>query len=314
MVIPGFNDRTPRDVVWQAMKEFVDDDMLTYAAALSYQILLAFFPFVIFLLTLLGAVGLAPFFDQVLEQARVALPSDAFRLLAGVITEIRGQSRDGLLSVSIVVALWVASAGLRSVTNALNVAHGVKETRPAWQRWPLSVVYTVVLAGLVLAASGLLLLGPRATGWLANRAGIADPGFFWFWLRWPVVIGLLLASFAIIYKVAPNIDRPFRFVTPGSVVGVGCWILASAGFSAYVARFGNYGATYGSLGGIIVALLYFFVSAAALLFGAEINAAIHPISDPEVHGPTQNGDDQPRRCPTSRPGNITKHEPSSRVI
>ena len=102
----------------------------------------------------------------------------------------------------------------------------------------------------------------------------------WTWLHWPVVVLLLLLTVALIYYLGPNIDQPFRYVTPGSVSAVVVWIFASAGFSAYVDNFGNYGATYGSLGGMIVLLLYFFVSSAVLLLGAEINAMIHP-----AHGP-----------------------------
>jgi membrane protein len=102
----------------------------------------------------------------------------------------------------------------------------------------------------------------------------------WTWLRWPVVVLLLLLTIALIYYLGPNIDQPFRYVTPGSISAVVVWILASVGFSIYVENFGNYGATYGSLGGMVVLLLYFFVSATVLLFGAEINAVIHP-----AHGP-----------------------------
>src|SRR5688572_23914534 len=123
MRIPGFEDLKPWDVIKQAVKSFLDDDMATYAAALSYHLTLALFPFVIFMLTLLGTLGLSDFFDRVLNQARAALPPDAFELLVRVIGEIRGQPREGLLSFSILFALWAASTGMRSVMNALNVAY-----------------------------------------------------------------------------------------------------------------------------------------------------------------------------------------------
>lgn len=281
MRIPGFADLSPWDVIKRAVKGFLDDDMVTYAAALSYHLMLALFPFVIFLLALLGALGLSDFFDRLLHQAQAALPPDAYELLARVISEIRGQPRQGLLSVSIIFALWAASTGMRSVMNALNAAYDVEETRPAWKRYPLSILYTIGLVAVVIAAAVFRLVGPWAVQRFANQLGPTTAvTALWTWLRWPAVILLLLLVVALIYYLGPNIDQPFRYVTPGSISAVVVWILASRVFSIYVENFGNYGATYGSLGGMVVLLLYFFVSAAVLLLGAEINAVIHP-----AHGP-----------------------------
>jgi membrane protein len=281
MRIPGFADLEPWGVVKGAVKSFLDDDMVTYAAALSYHLALALFPFIIFLLTLLGALGLSEFFDRVLVQAQAALPPDAYELLARVIGEIRGQPREGLLSASILLALWAASTGMRSVMNALNVAYDVEETRPAWKRYPLSILYTIGLVAVVIAAAVFRLIGPWAAQRFANQLGLTTAvATLWTWLRWPVVVLLLLLVVSLIYYLGPNISQPFRYVTPGSLSAVIVWIIASIGFSIYVENFGNYGATYGSLGGMVVLLLYFFVSAAVLLFGAEVNAVIHP-----AHGP-----------------------------
>jgi membrane protein len=281
MRIPGFADLEPWDVVKQAVKSFLDDDMGTYAAALSYHLTLALFPFIIFMLTLLGTLGLSDFFDRVLFQAQAALPPDVYVLLAQVIGEIRGQPREGLLSFSILFALWAASTGMRSVMNALNVAYKVDETRPAWKRYPLSILYTIGLVAVVIAAAIFRLIGPWAAQRFAIQIGLTTAvGKVWTWLRWPVVVMLLLLVIALIYYLGPNIDQPFRYVTPGSVSAVVVWTVASLLFSAYVENFGNYGATYGSLGGMVVLLLYVFVSSAVLLLGAEINATIHP-----AHGP-----------------------------
>jgi membrane protein len=137
------------------------------------------------------------------------------------------------------------------------------------------VLYTIGLAVLLIVATGVMLLGPRASQWLAGQLGIAPTvALVWSVLRWPIVVVLLLTTVAILYAVAPNIDQPFRFVTPGAVIAVAVWIVASAGFSFYVDNFANFSATYGGLGGVAILLLYFFVSATVLLFGAEVNAAI----------------------------------------
>ena len=285
MRIPGFAEQSPVAVIKEAVKDFLADDMMTYAAALAYRILLALFPFIIFLLTLLGALGLSNFFDWLLIQAQIALPADAFQLVEQVIGEIRGQPRGGVLSVSILFALWAASTAVRSIMNSLNVAYDVPETRPAWKLYPLSLVYTIGLAVLLIAAAGFMLLGPTAMQWLAGKIGLSQVvATFWIWLRWPVAVLLLLLTVAIIYKVAPNIDQPFKFLTPGAAIAVLTWILASLAFSYYVGNFANYGATYGSLGGIIILLFYFFISAAVLLFGAEINATILPGHEAEIKG------------------------------
>ena len=304
MRIPGFADLSPWDVFKRAVKSFLDDDMVTYAAALSYHLMLALFPFVIFMLTLLGALGLSEFFDRLLHQAQAALPPDAYELLARVIGEIRGQPREGLLSVSIIFALWAASTGMRSVMNALNVAYDVKETRPAWKRYPLSILYTIGLVAVVIATAAFRLIGPWAVQRFANQLELTTlVTTLWTWLRWPVVVLLLLLTIALIYYLGPNIDQPFRYVTPGSIAAVVVWIVASIGFSIYVENFGNYGATYGSLGGMIVLLLYFFVSAAVLLLGAEVNAVIHPAYGPRSENVTpgqEEGDTAAASLPPSQ--------------
>jgi membrane protein len=283
MSIPGFADQAPLAVITQAIRDFLADDMMTHAAALAFRVLLALFPFVIVVLTLLGTVDRPEFFDWLLNQAQLALPPQAASLVVGVIDEIRGQPRGGVLSFSILFALWAASAGVRSLMNALNTAYDVEESRPAWQRYPLSVLYTIGLAVLLIAVMALMVLGPNVMQWLSSQLGFSAVfATLWTWLRWPVAVLLLLLTFALIYKVIPNIDQPFRFVTPGAVIAVVVWILASLGFSAYVANFSNYSATYGSLGGIVILLLYFFLSAAVFLFGAEINATIHPVQSPQV--------------------------------
>lgn len=277
MAIPGFAGKAPLDVGKQAVNDFIDDDMMTYAAALAFRVLLALFPFIIVLLTLLGALGRTEFFDWLLHQAQVALPPQAASIMTGVVSEIRGQPRGGVLSFSILFALWTASAGVRSLMNALNAAYDVEESRPAWKRYPLSLLYTIGLACVLIAVTALMVLGPNVMQWLSGQLGLSEVfATLWIWLRLPVAVVLLLLTFALIYRVMPNVDQPFRFVTPGAVIAVVVWILASWGFSAYVANFGNYGATYGSLGGIVILLLYFFISAGVFLFGAEINATISP--------------------------------------
>ncbi len=279
----------------QSVKEFLDDDMVTYAAALAYHALFALFPFLIFLLGLLSVLHIPGFFSWLLEQAQTAFPADAYQRVQEVVTQVQGQARGGALSFGILTALWAASSGMRALMNALNTAYDVEESRPAWQRYLFSVLYTVGLAILVIAAAALMLLGPQAMEWLADQAGLG--GAFvavWTWLRWPVAVLLLMLTAAIIYYVAPNVEQPFAFITPGAVLAVIVWIIASLGFSLYVANVANYSATYGSLGGVVVLLFYFFISAAVLLLGAEINSEVHhaKIGAPEPKGDEESEDER----------------------
>ena len=159
--------------------------------------------------------------------------------------------------------------------HALNVAYEVED--PAvWKKFPLSILYTVLLAVLVIAATALMLIGPQLAVWIAKQVGL---GYVfttvWTWARIPVGVVLLVLVAALIYYLFPNTGQPFRLITPGAVLAVIVWVVASLGFSWYVANFANYNAVYGSLAGAIVLLLYFFISGAIVLLGPELNAELY---------------------------------------
>lgn len=275
MRIPGVRDLGVGAVARRSIKDFLDDNMLTYAAALAYHVLFAIFPFSIFLIALLGVLNTSNFFDWLLQQAQYVVPDQAMVSLRQVIAELRSQESEGLLSLGLLLALWSASVGIRSTMRALNVAYDVEESRPAWRRYPLSIVYTIGLAIMLIVAAGLMVIGPQVMSWLARHIGLDDLIVtLWTWLRWPVALALLMFIIAIVYYVAPNIQQPFRLITPGSAIAVVIWILASLGFGFYVRNFADYSVTYGSFGAIIMLLVYFYISAAVLLFGAEVNAVI----------------------------------------
>lgn len=262
----------------RSLGSFLDDDMPTYAAALAYQILFALFPFVIFLLALLGFLDIPQFFPWLLSQSRAALPEQAVGLVEGVVRQIRGNAQGGLLSFGILAALWSSSGGVRSLMHALNRAYGA-EDRPASRRYPLSVLYTLLLAVMLIAAVGLMLIGPGVAAYVADQAGMGGTVVaLWTWLRLPAAVVLLVLAVAVVYYAFPNVEQPFRLITPGAILAVVAWVLASLGFGYYLSNLANYGATYGSLGGVIALLLYLFISSAVLLLGAEVNAEIHRAS------------------------------------
>jgi len=261
-------------LVKRTLTEFMDDDMPTFAAGLAYQALFSLFPFLLFLLTLVSALHLPDFFAWLREQASLVLPNQAVDLVNPIIDQMQDQS-SSFLSFGILLALWSASSGIRSIMNALNHAYDVEEQRSVVKRFSLSIVYTIGIAVLLLCAAGLMIIGPQVMGWLASQVGLEDYIVsLWTWLRWPVAILLMMMTVAMIYYVAPDVEQDFRFITPGSVLAVMIWIGASLGFGYYVSNFADYNAMYGSIGAIIVLLLYFYISGAVLLLGAEVNAVI----------------------------------------
>ena len=202
------------------------------------------------------------------------LPETALEQVNPVIDQLQSQE-GGLLSFGILIALWTASAGMRSLMNAMNKAYDVKEARPTWKIFLLSVVYTIGIAIVLLVVAALMIMGPQVMEWLASTVGLQDIVVtIWAWVRWPIAILLMMLVVALLYYIAPNVEQSFRFITPGSVVAVIVWIAASLAFGYYVQNFGNYDATYGSIGAVIVLMLFFYISAAVLLLGAEINAVI----------------------------------------
>ena len=279
-----------------AAKEFNEEDMLYYAAALSFQVFFSLFPFLFFVLALLGSLNIPGFWDWLLDQAQAVLPEQpGTGVVEQTVEQIRSQAQNSsLLSFWIIVALWSASTGVRTIMHALNVAYDVEE-RPAWKEYLLSILYTILLAVLIIAAVGLMLITSEMAEWLAQQLGLASVFVtLWQWLRIPAATLLFIALLALIYYLFPNINQPFRLITPGAVLAVIAWLVASFGFSFYVNNFASYSAIYGSLGAVIVLLIYFYITAFVVLFGAEVNEQIYNLS-----ADGQDGDEEPRQTSPS---------------
>ncbi len=266
------------EIIKRTFRAFGEDDMDSYAAALSYRAMFALFPFLLFLITLIGFLDVPEFFDWLRDQAAAALPPQAVEQVDNIVEDL-GEQRGGLMSLGVVVALWTSSIGIRSLMNALNNAYDVQEARPIWKVMPLAVLYTIGIAIILLSAAALMIMGPQAMEWLASQAGLQDTFVtIWTWVRWPLAIFLQMLLVAIIYYLGPNVEQEFKFITPGSVMSVLVWILATWAFGYYVGNFGDYDAIYGSIGAVIVLMLYFYISSAVLLLGAEMNAVIEHAS------------------------------------
>jgi membrane protein len=274
MFLPDLRGVSFTEIIKCTVVDFVDDELPTYASALAFQLFFSLFPFLLFLIAIISVLDIEPFFDWLRQQAELVLPQAAMELVNPAITNLQTQ-KAGLFSFGILVALWTASAAVRSTMQAMNQVYGVEEGRPAWKRFPLSVIYIIAVAVLLLMAAGLMVVGPQAMNWLAHQVGLEQiVVVLWNWLRWPVAVFMLVAVVAAVYYLAPDVKQEFRFITPGSIVAVVGWIAASLGFGYYAQNFANYNATYGSIGAIIIFLFYLYLSSAVLLFGAELNAVI----------------------------------------
>jgi len=195
----------------------------------------------------------------------------------GLVEQGKQVAESKLLPFGIVFfALWSASGVALTLIEALNIVHQVEETRPLWRRLALSALCTPALAAMAIVGTGLLLIWPQLAQWLARWIELSEAFVtLWAWFRIPVALFLLMLVVLLVYRFAPNRDRPVRFILPGTILGVIAWALASVGFSFYLSNFANYGVIYGSLGTAIALLVYLYLSAVALLLGEEVNAAIY---------------------------------------
>lgn len=254
------------------------DDILGRAAQLSYYFLLALFPLLLFLMSVIGLLvgegtGLR---HSLFNYLGKVLPGSALDLVSTTVFEVSNASGGGKISFGILAALWAASNGMGAISESLNVAYHVKETRPWLKQRLIAVGLTLALAVLILAALTIVLGGGRIADLLANTYALGG-GFTLAWkiLQWPIVLFFLFLGFALIYYWAPDLrDQDWRWITPGSVVAVFLWLLISFGFRLYLHFFNSYSKTYGSLGAVIILMLWFYFTGAAILIGGEVNSDI----------------------------------------
>jgi membrane protein len=266
---------------FQALKttvqEFQRDDALGLAAQLAYYLILALFPFILVLVSLLGTFGSEELASEVLGYFRQVVPQEAYELIETFTANIISGRAEapGLLSFGILFTIWAASGAFAALINALNRAYDVQETRPFWKVRGIAILMTLGLSVLVLVGVLLLVLGPQIGTTIANLFGLEETFLLvWDIARWPVALIFMVFTVALLYYFAPDVEQPFRWITPGGLIGVLLWVLASVGFNFYVSNFGSYNKTYGSIGAVIVLLLYLYISSLTILFGATLNATL----------------------------------------
>ena len=262
-----------------------DDEVFGRAAQLSYYFLLALFPLLLVLINLLGYVAQpgTGFRRKLIRYLAALMPGSAVQLVSTTLDEISVASGSGKLSLSLLAALWAASTGMGAISQTLNTAYNVKESRPWWKVRLVSVLLTIALAILIIAALALVLYGGAIGGVLGSEYGFSSLfTTVWNVLQWPIALVFVLGTFNLIYNFAPDIaPEQRRWFTPGAFVGVGLWLLISACFRLYLHFFDSYSVTYGSLGAVIVLLLWFYFTGVAILIGGEVNCEAESTSEPD---------------------------------
>ena len=291
-----------KDFLKSLYREYEHDDVADSAAALSYYFVFALFPFLFFIVTLLAYLPpVKTGVSELLDRAHAIVPPQAMALIDQHVRELISRPRPKLLTFGLAVTLYSASRGVDAVRKALNLAYDVKETRPLWHTELLAFGVTIFGSLLILLGVAVLIAGGEAGVWLAARVGIRSEFLFaWHWLRWPVTTFVVMLCAALAYYVLPDVEQKFKFITPGSVVGTIVWLLATWGFNEYAANFGSYNVTYGSIGGVIILMTWFYITGFVFLMGGESNAILeHASAEGKAQGAHAEG--LPAPPPDERP-------------
>ena len=262
-----------------AVREFMDDQCTDLAAALTYYAVLASAPALLALVSILGLVGDGQkAVDSVLQSVEGVVPSSTLSIIEPLVENAANTDKAGFaLVIGVVLALWSASGYVGAFSRSMNRIYEIEEGRPIWKLRPVMLgvtVITVLLAGLVVGS--LVLSGPIARQ-VGELVGLGDTAIaVWQVAKWPVALLLVVILVALLYHLTPNIKQPkFRWVSPGAILAILVWVVASAAFGLYLGSgLSNYGATYGTLAGVIIFLLWLWLTNLALLLGAELDAEV----------------------------------------
>lgn len=291
----GLGGLSLKELGRRVYNEIMEDDVLGRSAQLSYYFLLALFPALLFLTSVLGAVAGedSQLRSSLFGYLSTVLPKSAYDLVSENVKQVIESSGGGKISFGILATLWAASSGMGAISSTLNIAYDVEEGRSWWKARLVAIGLTIALALLIITALVLILFGHDLAEWVA--AGFGLGGAFeltWKIVQWPLVLLFVLLAFALIYYFAPDVrQQSWKFITPGSIIGVALWLIVSFVFKTYLSYFGNYNATYGSLGAVIILMLWFYFTGLAILVGGEINSEIeHALAERGVDEAKEEGE------------------------
>jgi membrane protein len=277
-VLLSLGGLTPKELaarVWRAMNK---DDIFNRAAILGFYFMLALVPLLLCLTALLGLFAQTgtELRDSLFSLLARVAPRSAYALVYDTVGELTEGGSHGKLTFGLLASVWAASNGMLAIINTLNAAYNVREARPWWKSRLVAAALTLALGVLIISALVLVLYGGQVaealSGALRLRGAFAAA---WGVIQWPIALASVFLAFGLIYYFAPNLHKQkFRWVLPGMVVGVALWLAGSLGFRLYLRYFNTYNAVYGSLGAVIILMLWFYLTGAAILIGGEVNSEI----------------------------------------
>lgn len=277
MTLPGFRNglRFLGTVAWKTPVKFVEDEGFMLAGHLAFISLLSLFPFLIFLVALAGFLGQTEAGAKVVGFMFENMPEAVSGVLRRPINEVLERRSGGLLTLGIVGAIWTAASGIEAARIALNRAYDAVDYKPFWRRRLESLIIVIFAATIIVSALAVLVLGPLVWRALLQFLPALEPfSGLWAVLRYALTSAVLICAVSALYYLLPAVRPRFSWVVPGAVLTLLLWNAAGTSFALYLEHFGNYPMTYGSLGGIVIVLIFFYILAASFLFGAELNGAI----------------------------------------
>jgi membrane protein len=309
------------ELVKRTVRETMADDGLSLAAQMAYYFFFALFPSLLFLIALAGVFATEDMIARVMPQLEGTVPPDVARIVGDQLTQISQGGAGGILTFGVLIALWSASAALVAIISATNRAYDVEEARPWWKQRLTAILLTIGLAIFLLLSVVLIVAGPELAGWVARQVGLGA-AFEWTWkiLQWPLVFALIVTAFGLVYYFAPNVEQDYVWLTPGALLAAILWIAGSLGLRFYIVNFGSYNETYGAIGGVMVLLLWLYVSGFVLFIGAEMNAVLEHASPhgkaagervPGERGAAGRREPAASRRPAARPARAPARAPAA---
>ncbi len=267
------------DIFKRTGKEAIADNIFDLGAQQAYYFFFALFPALLFVLSIASFFPLASLTDNVVNMLGRVAPREVINIINTQLRQLGEKNSGGLLTFAFLVTIWSSSGAMVSIITTLNACYDVTESRPWWKTRVTAVGLTVGLALFILASMFLVLAGPALAEHLANTLYLGD-AFKWTWwvLQWPFVFALVATAIGFVYYFAPDVEQDWVWLTPGSMLATMLWILVSLGLKLYYQLVPNANASYGAIGGVMVLMLWFYVSGISLLIGAELNSEIEHAS------------------------------------
>ena len=267
-----------RELLRRTTKEAIADDVLNLAAQQAYYFFFALFPALLALLSIASFFPVHNLVDEVVTMLGRLAPPDVIKIVTEQLTKISGTNAGGVLTFAFLFTVWGTSSAVVSMVSTLNAAYDIIEGRSWWKVRLIAIGLTLGLAFFILVSVTLVVAGPTLAERLAQSLHLG-PVFEWGWkiLQWPLIFAMVSSAIALVYYFAPDAEQDWVWITPGSILATTLWVLISLSFKFYLARFGSYEA-YGAIGGVMVLMLWFYLSGVAILIGAELNAEIEHAS------------------------------------